>query len=96
MDYVDVLACHHLEDLVGGVQIASAVGQGARVIVFDEPTSSLTRHETARLYDLIRRLQARGVTAAPGRFVIRTPVSKRLQSVAELTSRLSWLAMPSK
>src|SRR5262249_44714176 len=27
------------------VQIAAAVGQGARIIVFDEPTSSLTRHE---------------------------------------------------
>jgi ABC-type sugar transport system ATPase subunit len=45
------------------VQIAAAVGQGARVIVFDEPTSSLTKHETERLYALIRRLQARGVTA---------------------------------
>jgi hypothetical protein len=25
LDYVGVLACHHLEDLVGGVQITSAV-----------------------------------------------------------------------
>jgi ABC-type sugar transport system ATPase subunit len=45
------------------VQIAAAVGQGARVIVFDEPTSSLTRHEASRLYALIRKLTARGVTS---------------------------------
>jgi len=44
------------------LQIAEAVGRGARVIVFDEPTSSLTRHEAERLYALIRRLKAEGVT----------------------------------
>ncbi len=44
------------------VQIASAVGSGARVIVFDEPTSSLSEAETQRLYDLIGRLRERGVT----------------------------------
>jgi ribose transport system ATP-binding protein len=44
------------------VQIASAVGSGATVIVFDEPTSSLSQTEADRLYDLIFRLKARGVT----------------------------------
>ena len=44
------------------VQIAAAVGQGARVIVFDEPTSSLSEVEAARLYELVRRLTGRGVT----------------------------------
>ena len=44
------------------VQIAAAVGSGARIIVFDEPTSSLSQPEADRLYGLIRRLQARGVT----------------------------------
>jgi ABC-type sugar transport system ATPase subunit len=44
------------------VQIAAAVGSGARVIVFDEPTSSLSRPEAEPLYELIRRLPARGVT----------------------------------
>ncbi len=43
------------------VQIASAVGSGARVIVFDEPTSSLSEGEAARLYELVSRLTARGV-----------------------------------
>jgi ABC-type sugar transport system ATPase subunit len=37
-------------------------GHGARVIVFDEPTSSLSQHEALRLYALIDRLKARGVT----------------------------------
>ncbi|HEV8410358.1 MAG TPA: sugar ABC transporter ATP-binding protein, partial [Gemmatimonadaceae bacterium] len=40
------------------VQIAAAVGSGAHVIVFDEPTSSLSEREAARLYDLIPRLTA--------------------------------------
>ena len=44
------------------LQIASALGQGARLIVFDEPTSSLSQHEAERLYALIRRLKERGVT----------------------------------
>jgi ABC-type sugar transport system ATPase subunit len=44
------------------LQIASAVGHGARVIVFDEPTSSLSQREAERLYELIGALRARGVT----------------------------------
>ena len=44
------------------LQIASAVGSGARIIVFDEPTSSLSQHEAAKLYELIARLREQGVT----------------------------------
>ncbi|MEI7837737.1 MAG: sugar ABC transporter ATP-binding protein, partial [Planctomycetota bacterium] len=44
------------------VQIAQAVAVGARVIVFDEPTSSLTAHEAENLFALIARLRGRGVT----------------------------------
>jgi len=44
------------------VQIAAAVGGGARTIVFDEPTSSLSQAEAERLFALIERLKARGVT----------------------------------
>lgn len=65
------------------VQIAAAVGQGARVIVFDEPTSSLTRHETARLYELIRRLLARGVTALY--------VSHRMEEIFDLCDTITVL-----
>jgi ABC-type sugar transport system ATPase subunit len=44
------------------VQIAAAVGCGARVVVFDEPTSSLSESEATRLYQLVREMTARGVT----------------------------------
>jgi ABC-type sugar transport system ATPase subunit len=44
------------------VQIAGAVGAGARVIVFDEPTSSLGEDDAERLFGLIEQLRARGVT----------------------------------
>jgi len=39
------------------LQIASAIGEGARLIVFDEPTSSLSQHEAERLYAIIGRLR---------------------------------------
>jgi ABC-type sugar transport system ATPase subunit len=44
------------------LQIAAAVGRSARIIVFDEPTSSLSQHEAERLYSLIGTLRERGVT----------------------------------
>ena len=45
------------------LQIASAVGTGAKVIVFDEPTSSLSQHEADKLYELLGRLREQGVTS---------------------------------
>ncbi len=44
------------------VQIAQAVGGGADIIIFDEPTSSLSEAESERLFALFGRLKARGVT----------------------------------
>ena len=44
------------------VQIAAAVGEGAKVIIFDEPTSSLGESEANALYALIASLKSRGVT----------------------------------
>jgi ABC-type sugar transport system ATPase subunit len=44
------------------MQIAAAVSTGARVIVFDEPTSSLSEHEATQLFLLLGRLRAQGVT----------------------------------
>ncbi|MBV8483687.1 MAG: sugar ABC transporter ATP-binding protein [Verrucomicrobia bacterium] len=44
------------------VQIAAAVGINADIIIFDEPTSSLSVNETKHLFDLIGRLKARGTT----------------------------------
>ncbi len=45
------------------VQIAAAVSHGARILIFDEPTSSLSQIESEHLFELIKQLQARGVTA---------------------------------
>jgi ABC-type sugar transport system ATPase subunit len=65
------------------VQIAAAVGLGARFLVFDEPTSSLARAEVRRLFDLIRRLQREGVTVIY--------VSHRLDEVFELCQSVTVL-----
>jgi len=41
------------------VEIARSVATDCRVLVLDEPTSSLTSEDTCRLFDLIRRLKSR-------------------------------------
>lgn len=43
------------------VEIARAVLNEARVVILDEPTAALTPEETDHLFDLVRRLQKRGV-----------------------------------
>src|SRR6201987_253676 len=43
------------------VQIAGAVGVNARIIIFDEPTSSLSTNESEHLFELMARLKQRGV-----------------------------------
>ena len=65
------------------VQIAAAVGSGARIIVFDEPTSSLSQHEAERLYALIGRLRSQGVTSLY--------VSHRMDEIFRLCDTLSVL-----
>ena len=43
------------------VEICRALGADARVLLMDEPTSSLQAADVARLFALIRRLSARGI-----------------------------------
>ncbi len=43
------------------VEVARALAGDARVVVMDEPTSSLSRHEAERLFSVIGRLRERGV-----------------------------------
>ncbi len=44
------------------VEICKALVLNSRVIIMDEPTSSLTEHEVRQLFGLIRRLKQRGIT----------------------------------
>ena len=43
------------------VEVARALASNARVIVFDEPTSSLTERDAERLFAVIERLRSRGL-----------------------------------
>ena len=65
------------------VQIAAAVGTGARILIFDEPTSSLSQPESQRLFSLIEDLKRQGVTMIY--------VSHRLPEVLRLCERISVL-----
>ena len=42
------------------VEVAKALGAGARLLIMDEPTASLTDHEATRLHALTRRLRDQG------------------------------------
>ena len=44
------------------VEILKAISYDAKVVIFDEPTSSLTKEETKTLYEIIRMLHERGIT----------------------------------
>lgn len=43
------------------VEIARALVSDARVMIFDEPTSSLSRHDVQHLFSIIHRLQKQGM-----------------------------------
>ena len=65
------------------VEIARALTIDARVLVLDEPTSSLTDDEVAALFGLVRRLRDEGVATIF--------VSHRLKEVFELADRFTVL-----
>jgi len=65
------------------VQIAGAVGKGAKVLVFDEPTSSLTQREVELLFEQIRKLKQEGVTCIY--------VSHRLEEIFAICDRVTVL-----
>ncbi len=62
------------------VEVLRALHGKARVVAFDEPTSSLTDHEVDLLFRLIKRLREDGLAIAY--------VSHRLNEVFEITDRI--------
>ncbi len=62
------------------VEIAKALSVNARVLIMDEPTSSLSQGETDQLYRVVKELRARGVSIVY--------ISHRLGEVKELADRV--------
>src|SRR5687767_8832450 len=62
------------------VEIAKALSINARVLIMDEPTSSLTQHETEQLYKVVRDLRSKGLAIVY--------ISHRLGEVKELADRV--------
>lgn len=62
------------------VEIARALASHARILIMDEPTSSLSQHETDRLLMLIRELKSQGVSIIY--------ISHRLREVQQIADRV--------
>lgn len=65
------------------VAIARAISSLCRVVIFDEPTSSLTERETSRLFEAIRRLSAQGIGIIY--------ISHRIEEIFRLCDRVTVL-----
>ncbi|HEX2860126.1 MAG TPA: sugar ABC transporter ATP-binding protein [Lacunisphaera sp.] len=65
------------------VEIACALGAGARIVIMDEPTASLTRREQEKLYEIVRVLRADGVGVVY--------ISHRLEEIRALADRVTVL-----
>jgi ribose transport system ATP-binding protein len=64
-------------------EIAKALSHDARVLIMDEPTASLARSETERLFELVHRLKERGIGIVY--------ISHRLEEVFEIADRVTIL-----
>jgi ribose transport system ATP-binding protein len=62
------------------VEIAKALSRQARLLIMDEPTATLTPGETQRLFALIARLRAQGVTVVY--------ISHKLDEVERITDEI--------
>jgi ABC-type sugar transport system ATPase subunit len=65
------------------VEIARAIAAEPRVLVMDEPTSSLGKHEEEALFELVERLRSRGVSIVY--------ISHRMPEVFRLADRVTVL-----
>jgi ribose transport system ATP-binding protein len=64
-------------------EIAKALGQNARVLIMDEPTASLAKHEADALFDLVKRLKARKISIIY--------ISHRMEEVYRIADRITVL-----
>jgi len=64
-------------------EIAKALSQNAQVLIMDEPTASLARHESEALFELIDRLKQRGISIIY--------ISHRMDEVYRLADRITIL-----
>jgi len=62
------------------VEIAKALSMNAKILIMDEPTSSLSSKETARLFEVVKDLKQQGVSVIY--------ISHRLGEVKELADRV--------
>lgn len=62
------------------IEIAKAVATDARILIMDEPSSSLTQHETDHLFSVIADLQTKGVSIIY--------ISHRLNEVTQIADRV--------
>jgi ribose transport system ATP-binding protein len=65
------------------VEIARALSTSARIIVMDEPTTSLTSRETDRLFEVIATLKSQGIAIIY--------ISHRMEEIYQLADRVSVL-----
>ena len=76
------------------VEVARALVADARVIVFDEPTSSLTERDAERLFEVIERLRAEGwrssTSATSSRRSAGSPSATRCSATAGPWPRGRW------
>jgi ribose transport system ATP-binding protein len=63
------------------VEIARAVSVGCKILVLDEPTSSLTQKDVRKLFDLVRRLKTKGVAIVY--------ISHALEEIQELCDKFT-------
>ena len=64
-------------------EIAKALAQNAKVLIMDEPTASLAKHETEALFHLIERLKAKGIAIIY--------ISHRMEEVYRIADRITVL-----
>ena len=64
-------------------EIAKALAQDARVLIMDEPTASLAKHETEALFELVERLKARDIAVIY--------ISHRMDEVYRIADRITIL-----